>query len=528
MLHVLGCISDDHDLRLVAIALVLCLFACWTAGTLLSRARLSRNRQREIWTTAAALVFGAGIWSTHFIAMLAFQTSFPVSYAIDWTAYSIFIAIAISALGFRLLLRPGRAVLGGVIVGLGICAMHYVGMHGLSGYFHIAWNEHYMAASVLVAVIFGGAAGGTFQRTRGLPGLIATTGLWATGICAMHFTGMSAAILVPDPGIDFTDFSIAPAGLSVAVTALTMLIVALGQVSAQLDRHLAARRSGDAARQNLLIAELQENKAQLSQALFNANAANEAKSAFLATMSHELRTPLNAIIGFTELMQGALFGPLGHPKYDEYVGDVNKSGKHLLALINDVLDLSKLDAGKAQLREEAISLHEAITDVCRSLQPLAADGALTLAVTLPPGLPRLYADQRRIRQIILNLASNAVKFTPPGGTVTISASERDGAVILEVRDTGIGIAKADLPVVMERFGQVDAYVSRKCQGTGLGMPLAKQLVEIHDGTFDIQSAPGAGTTVTVTFPRERTVACEPLHQADIIPIRRSQPAAAAG
>ena len=461
--------------------------------------------------------------------MLAFRTSFPIFYAIGWTAFSIGIAVALSGLGFSLMFQPGRTSLGGAIVGLGITAMHYVGMYGLRGYFRIDWNEGYVVASVVCAIVFCVVAARTFQRASGLPGLVATAGLWTIGICAMHFTGMSAATLVPSPGVEISDFAIAPAGLSIAVTAIAILIVALGQISAQLDRHLAAQRTGEAARQKALIEELQTSKAELNQALYDAKAASEAKSTFLATMSHELRTPLNAIIGFTELMQGALFGPLGNPKYVEYIDDINKSGTHLLALINDILDLSRLDAGKAQLVEAPFSLHQSITDVCRSLQPLAHQGRLKLTANLPPDLPGLNGDQRRIRQVVLNLVSNAVKFTPAGGTVTVNAGERMGELVLEVCDTGIGISKADLPKAMERFGQVDdAYVARKREGTGLGLPLAKQLVELHDGTFDIRSEPDVGTVVTITFPRARTIGHELLHQAEIVPFRRGQAAAAVG
>jgi signal transduction histidine kinase len=524
MLHVLGCISNDHDLRLVAIAALLCAFSCWTTGTLLSRARLGRGRQRHTWIAGAAFVFGAGVWSTHFVSMLAFQTGFPITYAIDWTAFSIIIAVALSGLGFSLMFRPGGTIAGGAIVGLGISAMHYVGMHGLRGYFNIAWSNDYVVASVLCAVAFGAAAALVFRKVRGLQGLISTAGLWTAGISVMHFTGMSAATLVPDPSIDIPDFAIPPAGLSIAVTAITLLIVALGQISAQLDRHLAAQRSGEAERQKKMIEELQTSKAELNRALHSANAANEAKSAFLATMSHELRTPLNAIIGFTELMQTTLFGPLGHPKYAEYVDDVNKSGTHLLALINDILDLSKLDAGKAQLVEEQFSLRDLISDVCRSMQPLAIQSKLKLTADLSPALPWLKADQRRVRQVVLNLVSNAVKFTPVGGSVTISAAERLGEVVLEVCDTGVGMSQADLPKALERFGQLDqadAYVSKKCHGTGLGLPLTKKLIEIHDGTFEIRSEPGVGTAVTITFPRERTVPRATLHQAEIVPIRRA-------
>ena len=528
MLRVLGCIINDHDLRLVAIAAFLCAFSCWTTGTLLSRVRISSGRQRRNWTAAAAIVFGSGIWATHFVAMLAFQTSFPISYALDWTFVSIGVAVALSGIGFTLMFQPGSTGLGGAVVGLGICAMHYIGMHGLRGYFHITWNGAYVAASMLIAIGFGIAATWAFQNVRGLRGLIAASGLWAGGICAMHFTGMSAALLVPDPSIDIPDFAIAPAGLSIAVTAIAVLITTLGQISAQMDRRLADQRTGEAARQRSLIESLQARKAELNKALADAHAANEAKSAFLATMSHELRTPLNAIIGFTELMQSQLFGPLGHSKYLEYVGDVNKSGSHLLSLINDILDLSRLDAGKAELVEEIFSLGLLIEDVCRSLQPLARQSGLTLRADIIADLPGLKADQRRIRQVILNLVSNAVKFTPAGGTVSVRTAERDGELSLEVRDTGIGMSQADLPKALERFGQVDNRLARKYQGTGLGLPLAKQLVEIHDGTFDIRSEPGLGTTVTITFPRERSVVWPVQHQADIISIHRNRPVAAAG
>jgi signal transduction histidine kinase len=528
MLRLLGCISNDHDLRLVAIAAFLCAFSCWTTGMLLSRVRISAGRQRRNWTAAAAFVFGAGVWATHFVAMLAFQTSFPISYAIDWTAISIGVAVALSGIGFTLMFQPGTTGLGGAVAGLGICAMHYIGMHGLRGNFHVTWNGTYVAASVLIAIGFGIAATWTFQNVRGLRGLIATSGLWTLGICAMHFTGMSAALLVPDPGVNISDFAIAPAGLSIAVTAIAILIITLGQVSAQLDRHLAAQRTGEAARQRSLIEKLQARKTELNKALADAHAANEAKSAFLATMSHELRTPLNAIIGFTELMQTELFGPLGHSKYVEYIGDVNKSGSHLLSLINDILDLSRLDAGKAELVEEPFSLELLIEDVCRSLQPLARQSNLTLRADIMAGLPDLKADQRRIRQVVLNLVSNAVKFTPSGGLVSVKAAEWNGEVSLEVRDTGIGMSQADLPKALERFGQVDNRLARKYEGTGLGLPLARQLVEIHDGRFDIRSEPGVGTTVTITFPRARSVARTDRHQAQIIPIRSNQPVAVAG
>jgi signal transduction histidine kinase len=247
-----------------------------------------------------------------------------------------------------------------------------------------------------------------------------------------------------------------------------------------------------------------------------AEAANDAKSAFLATMSHELRTPLNAIIGFTELMQTALFGPLGHPKYVEYVGDVNKSGSHLLALINDILDLSRLDAGKADLFDEEFSLSHLISEVCRSLEPLARHSRLKIITDVPANLPEIRADERRIRQIMLNLVSNAIKFTPSDGAITIKAWDMGADLAIQIRDTGIGMSSAELPTALERFGQVDARLARQFGGTGLGLPLAKQLIEIHDGTFEIQSELGVGTIVTIILPSDRILRPSSLGNEEIV------------
>lgn len=283
---------------------------------------------------------------------------------------------------------------------------------------------------------------------------------------------------------------------------------ALGEANAGLEQRVADRT------RELLVtnAELREGEKQLAsqareleEARDVAEAANDAKSAFLATMSHELRTPLNAIIGFTELMQTSLFGPLGHAKYVEYIADIHKSGSHLLSLINDILDLSRLDAGRADLVDEVFSLEQLIRDVCRFLEPLARQGGLKIAAEIAPALPKLRADQRRVKQVILNLLSNAIKFTPAGGRVSVEAALGDGRLCLVVRDSGIGMTKEDLPKALERFGQVDTRLARKYEGTGLGLPLAKQLVELHDGTFEISSTPNVGTTVSIMFPPNRIV-----------------------
>jgi PAS domain S-box-containing protein len=243
----------------------------------------------------------------------------------------------------------------------------------------------------------------------------------------------------------------------------------------------------------------------LNAALYDASEANKAKSAFLATMSHELRTPLNAIIGFSDLMSTQLMGPLGNPRYREYIGDIHRSGLQLLGLIDDLLDLSRIDAGKAHLVEQNVSLRHVITEACRMMGLQAKRFSVGVVIRIPADLPLVFGDERRIMQIVLNLLSNAIKFTPPNGTVCIYAEQSVGELLLKVSDTGIGIAEEDLPKVLERFGQVDSTLSRKHKGTGLGLPLVKELIGLHGGWISVESEVGVGTVVTVGFPRERVI-----------------------
>ena len=247
-------------------------------------------------------------------------------------------------------------------------------------------------------------------------------------------------------------------------------------------------------------------EAQLIDSKEAAEASSHAKSNFLANMSHELRTPLNAIIGFAELLETETFGPLGSPRYREYAGVIRGSGRHLLGLINDVLDLSRLDAGRTELAEENLTIDHVAETVLTMMEQQATTNGVTLAMDVPRGLPLLRADAKRVRQILLNLLSNAVKFTPSGGTVTLRASLNIlGELSLIVADTGIGMAPQDIPKALERFGQVDSKLTRKFEGAGLGLPLAKQLTELHGGTLTLTSSLNAGTIVTVTFPVDRLV-----------------------
>ena len=236
-----------------------------------------------------------------------------------------------------------------------------------------------------------------------------------------------------------------------------------------------------------------------------AEAANRAKSEFLANMSHELRTPLNAVIGFSEIIKDEMYGPAGDDRYRTYAVSIFQSGRHLLELINEILDLSKLEAGQLTLDEEDVDLHATVWSCVNLMEEQAKRLKIQLSINVDRGLPRIHADSRRMRQILLNLLSNAVKFTPEGGLVRLAAFRRDGGLAIAVSDNGIGIDPGDFEKALAPFGQVDSTLSRKYQGTGLGLPLAKRLIEMHGGTLSLESKVNVGTTVTIFLPPERII-----------------------
>ena len=241
-----------------------------------------------------------------------------------------------------------------------------------------------------------------------------------------------------------------------------------------------------------------------------AEEASRVKSQFLAHMSHELRTPLNAIIGFSEIIKGQICGPIGNERYRSYATDIHSSGHHLLRLVNDILDLSKLETGNLELSEGEVDLATLTRDCIGLVKGQADRKAVRIAADLPRDLPLVYADELRLKQVILNLLSNAIKFSHEGQAVSISVTRtQDGEASIVVRDFGIGMDPSDIPVALQPLRQVESELSRRYEGTGLGLPLAKTLVELHGGTLALASAPGAGTTVTVLLPRERVQARPP-------------------
>jgi len=255
------------------------------------------------------------------------------------------------------------------------------------------------------------------------------------------------------------------------------------------------------------VTERLRHQSELEAAKTEAELANGAKSEFLANVSHELRTPLNAILGFSEMLMASNFGALGSPHYEDYAKYIHESGSHLLAIITDILDVSKIEAGKLALRPELIYVDELCDGAIALVKTHAQKNEIDLVTEVPPGLPRLIVDPRIMKQILINLLSNAVKFTKPNGTVKLTASlMENGDFRIVVSDTGIGIATENIERVLLPFGQVHDIYTKDSEGTGLGLPLAKKLAELHDGVLTLESEVGVGTTVTVDLPADRVVA----------------------
>ena len=289
--------------------------------------------------------------------------------------------------------------------------------------------------------------------------------------------------------------------LLLLIAALPFLIV----VSSFMNRTAVMLLSFQSEKDGL-FAELETQKGISEEARRRAEEANLAKSRFLASMSHELRTPLNAILGFSEVMATEVLGPMQNAIYRDYARDIHESGKHLLDLINEILDLSRIEAGRYQLNEEPMSLIDTVEDCCRMMELKARNKDIAVVQNFEPTLPRIFADARAIRQIVLNLLANAVKFTPTGGTIEVRVGwTAGGGQYLSIRDNGPGIPSDEIPIVLSAFGQGAIAIKSAEQGTGLGLPIVQGLVAIHGGAFELHSKLREGTEAVAIFPPNRVM-----------------------
>jgi two-component system cell cycle sensor histidine kinase PleC len=313
-------------------------------------------------------------------------------------------------------------------------------------------------------------------------------------------------------------------------TLAVMALTAQGYFSLLVHRLYSATLATLHARaeKDALIGELETSKAISDEARRRAEAANIAKSRFLAQMSHELRTPLNAILGFSEVMKTEIFGPHSASAYKDYSNDIHVSGVHLLGLINEILDLSRIEAGRYELNETATSLAAVVAECSHLLGMRAKSRRLVVREVFEPDLPHLWADERAVRQVCLNLLGNAIKFTPPGGEIWLKVGwTASGGQYMSVKDTGPGIPDDEIPIVLSSFGQGSNSIKSAEQGAGLGLPIAKSLVDLHGGTFTFKSKLRIGTEVLVTFPPERITAtltplAEPSPPIQPMPSARTQ------
>jgi two-component system cell cycle sensor histidine kinase PleC len=375
----------------------------------------------------------------------------------------------------------------------------------------LAWSS----LMLLLPRMAGGVAGlEVFQFSTLLIFVSAITSLASTMLPAATagtapMTLMLAAVFVSRGGLLF------PALAAMGVAAQFFFLILASRLNSATRAMLEFR-----AEKDLLIAELGTAKSISDESRRRAEEANLAKSRFLATMSHELRTPLNAILGFSEIIKGEVLGPVGNAQYKDYVSDIHTSGQHLLTLINEILDLSRIEAGRYELNEEAVNLAGVVEECVHLMQLRAKAKTITMTESYVRGLPKVWADERAVRQITLNLLSNAIKFTPSGGEIAIKVAwAQGGGQYVSIRDNGPGIPDEEIPIVLSSFGQGSIAIKSAERGAGLGLPIVQALMQMHDGSFELRSKLREGTEVIATFPQSRVMEALPPIDGDSHPRR---------
>lgn len=438
----------------------------------------------------------------HAHAMLASATSIPL------------LALVVSVIGFLAGLGPQMVVWALITVSayavLGLIARAYDRTDRSKADIR-RWRQYFMGGHALTSVAWAYLASMScdtcgidpFAIIQAMMLLIAmaATAIVSSALRGATIVGFALPVAV------FTVFAVDIRG-PVQASLVVMLIAALvffSFISAHF-RRSAVRTLEFQSEKDALIAELETAKSMSDEARRRAEEANLAKSRFLASMSHELRTPLNAILGFSEVMADEVLGPIENESYRDYAKDIHASGKHLLNLINEILDLSRIEAGRYALNEEAVKLGDIADECIHMMQMKARKKEIRLVPQFEESLPRLWADERSVRQIILNLLTNAVKFTPPGGEVQVKVGwTAGGGQYIAVKDNGPGIPPEEIPIVLSAFGQGSIAIKTAEEGTGLGLPIVQALTDMHGGEFHLNSKLREGTEALVIFPHSRVM-----------------------
>jgi diguanylate cyclase len=481
-----------YDPFLVAISVVIAIFASYVALDLSARLSRSAGRARWGWWLGGATAMGAGIWSMHFVGMLAFRLPGSMEYSVALVVLSVLVAIAASALALFVASRPvlpARVLLvSSLLMGSAINGMHYIGMAAMIMPYEIVWRPSLVLASIAIAVVASYVALLLAFRARHTDGAVfrwsrlSAATVMGFAIVGMHYTGMAAARFVPSADhAGAHAMSLQLQGLSAAVIAGTVFILGLALASAVIDE-----------RERLLAREQQNRQ--------EAEAANRLKDEFLATLSHELRTPLNIILGRMQMLREAL---PDQERAGQMLTAIERNGSALAKLVDDLLDVSRITVGQLRLELQLVSIDDVLRATVQSIRPTAEAKGVNLLLDIEKSGLSIMADPNRLQQIFWNLLTNAVKFTGPGGQVLATARSGHDEVIVSVRDTGIGIDPAFLPYIFEPFRQ-GIPSSHSTGGLGLGLAIVHRLAEGHGGRATAHSDGfGRGATFTIHFPTRR-------------------------
>lgn len=512
-----------YDIVLVIFSYIVAVVASYTVLDLVGRISTSYKRRRFIWLLFGACAMGMGIWSMHFVGMLAFSLPVPIAYHMPTVILSVVVAIMASFLALHIVgrnqLSLRQLLSGGMLLASGIVAMHYIGMGAMM--INIQYDPFYVALSIIIAVLASVAAlwlsfyfRKSSENTHGHIWKKLGSGLlMGAAVVGMHYIGMMAA------HFDIENIHIHNVGsgmilnqqwLAYIISGGTLFTLGLSLIGIYISNKFSYKDS-EIHKINQELRQLNEHleqmvkerTAQLEKAHDEAIKANRIKSQFLANMSHELRTPLNAIIGYSEMLMEEA-EELGEQTFVEDLGKIGKSGRHLLSLINDILDISKIEEGKMDIHDEMFEVHDLVEDVLTTIKPLIESNGNQLQTHYVRG--EMKADVTKLRQILLNLLSNASKFTHNGAiqfNVYVEVKEGKPGYSFLIKDSGIGMSPEQLDKIFQPFTQADASTTRKYGGTGLGLAISSRFCSIMGGHITVESEPGVGSIFICWIPISR-------------------------